>query len=50
MRKVQFFHLFIVLQIVPPEQSEKMYDAVKDNGVPVAYKVFEGSVFNVTVD
>lgn len=27
-----------------------MYDAVKDNGVPVAYKVFEGSVFNVTVD
>lgn len=29
-------------KIVPPEQSEKMYDAVKDNGVPVAYKVFEG--------
>lgn len=27
-----------------------MYDAVKHNGVPVAYKVFEGSVFNVTVD
>lgn len=27
-----------------------MYDAVKDNGVPVAYKVFEGSVFYVTVD
>jgi dipeptidyl aminopeptidase/acylaminoacyl peptidase len=29
-------------QIVPPEQSEIMYRAVRDNGLPTAYLAFEG--------
>ena len=29
-------------QIVPPNQAEKMFEAVKDKGLPTAYLAFEG--------
>ena len=43
----RFDRPLIVLQgsedaIVPPNQSEKIVDALRDRGVPVAYLLFEG--------
>ena len=29
-------------KIVPPDQAEKMFDAVRDKGIPTAYLAFEG--------
>ena len=29
-------------KVVPPDQAEKMYEAVKSHGLPVAYIPFEG--------
>jgi dipeptidyl aminopeptidase/acylaminoacyl peptidase len=29
-------------RIVPPDQAEKMFDAVKAKGIPTAYLAFEG--------
>jgi len=35
------------LQIVPPDQSLKMYEEAKKKGNPVAYKEFEGNRFYI---
>ena len=31
-----------MLQVVPPDQARKIYQAVKEKGVPVALLEFEG--------
>ena len=37
----------IAIKIVPPNQSKMMYEAAKENGYPVAYKLFEGTVMSL---
>ena len=36
-----------MFQIVPPNQAETMYKAVKAKGLPTAYVLFKGIVHNL---
>ena len=38
--------LISMFQIVPPNQAETMYKAVKAKGLPTAYVLFKGIVHN----
>jgi dipeptidyl aminopeptidase/acylaminoacyl peptidase len=37
-----FIVFFDYFQIVPPNQAEMMYKAVKDKGIPTMFVLFEG--------
>lgn len=39
---IKVFIYILFLQIVPPNQAEMMYKAVKEKGIPCMYVLFEG--------